>query len=249
MSNIIANDMLFVNDEEVIGKWEHFDIISSIEEFDCNKPNNSISSKAFREIYFLPNGEKYWIFEGWTKGYLLIHYGGDEPILSYKYTLKKIENKTYMFLVIIEDEKSYINVLKKVSSKKFIINEIGRRDNIDLPFILDEKILGQWKSIGFVNNIDDFTGPVFSHEDLWLKSICFYEDGKADRLYSDETWSDMWTKGFLLDRKKSTASAYEIRIINGTEYLFIQWKMGNYVYGGVDPSYYVFIRVCSEYTK
>ena len=241
-NNIIANGMIFENDEAVIGKWEHFDNLNSLEEFDSNYPRNSVSDKGFKEIYFLPNGEKYWIFEGWTKGYLLIHYGGDEPILCYKYTLKKIGIETYMFLEITENEKSYINILKKVSNKRFALNEIGRRDNIDLPFIVDKNIIGKWKSIGFVNSIIDFIVPVLSQDDLWLKSICFNENGAAIRIYSDETWSDIWTSGFLIDRTKMTASVYAIRIINDTEYLFVQWKMGNYVYGGANPSYYVFIR-------
>lgn len=240
--NKLTNGMPFVNEEEVVGKWEHFAIVDSIEEFDCDKTNNSTSDKGFYEIYFLPNGEKYWIFEGWTKGYLLIHYGGDEPVLCYKYTHKRIANNTYMFLEVTEDEKLYINVLRKVSNEKFNINEIGRRDNVDLPFILDKKVLGMWESIGFVDNIDDFIEPVLSQNDLWLKSICFCEDGSAVRVYSDESWSDLWTNGVLLDKTKSTASAYEIRAINGTEYLFMQWKMGNYVYGGMTPSYYVFTR-------
>ena len=46
----------FINDESVIGKWE----IINENEF------------PFNEIYFLPNGQGYWVFENWTKGYLKI---------------------------------------------------------------------------------------------------------------------------------------------------------------------------------
>lgn len=241
----IANGMLFVDDEEVIGKWEYFDVITSIDQFDYIKPNRNTCEKGFKEIWLLPEGKGYWIFEGWTKGYLLIHYGGNEPVLCYKYNLKKVADATFMFLEVTEDGQEYINVLKKVSDRKYNLFEIGRRDNIDMPFVPDEHILGKWKSVAYVKSIDDFTGAVMMQEDLWLKSVYFYEDGKADRVYDGETWSDLWTRGFLLDKNKSTASAYEFRKIHGIEYLFIQWKMGNYVYGGEDPSYYVFIRECS----
>ncbi len=54
------------------------DIVNS-EEFDVNKTTDNLIDKGFNEIYFLPGGEKYWIFEGWTNGLLFIHYGGAKP--------------------------------------------------------------------------------------------------------------------------------------------------------------------------
>ena len=52
----------------------------------------------------------------------------------------------------------------------------------------------------------------------------------------------IWTKGFVLRKWNSTACAYEIQIIDGVEYLFIEWKSGDYIYGGMEPDYYVFKR-------
>ncbi len=131
--------------------------------------------------------------------------------------------------------------IKKVSNKHFKINEMGQRDNIDLPFVQDEKVLGCWQSVGFVDNIDDFI-PNNAWDDLWRKQIDFKADGSVTRVYGDEIWEDKWTKGFLIDCKKSTAAAYIFKTIEDNEYLFVEWKMGNYVYNGAKPSYYVFIR-------
>jgi len=88
-----------------------------MEEFNCEKPENSFSDKGFKEINFLPDVEGFWIFECWTKGYLGIHYGENEPFICYKYILKKVENNIYMFLEITENGESYINVLKKFQTK------------------------------------------------------------------------------------------------------------------------------------
>ena len=138
----IANGMPFVNDEKAIGKWEYFDIIKTKNDFNPVTTVNPISDKAFKEIYFLPNGEKYWIFEGWTKGYLLVHHGGDEPILCYKYSIKDIDGNSYMLIEIKENNDTYIEVLKKVSNNRFVLTEIGRRENVNIPFAFDDKIIG-----------------------------------------------------------------------------------------------------------
>lgn len=242
--NNIINGVPFINDDDVIGKWEYFDIVNSEEEFNANKATSIYRDKGFKEIYFLPNGEKYWIFEGWTNGLLFTHYGGDEPIICNNYKIKKINNDLYMFLEVKADEKPYINILKKTSDKKYVITEIGVRDNIDLPFIMDKNVIGLWKAVDFIHDIIDFNPTSQKSDVLWLKSICFNRDGTAIREYSDEIWYGNWTKGKLIDKKKVTASAYEIKLIDNKEYLFLEWKMGNYVYGGAKPDYYVFERVC-----
>lgn len=241
----IANGMPFVNDEKAIGKWEFFDIVRSKDEFNPVRVTNSTFNKGFMEIYFLPGGEKYWIFEGWTKGYLLIHYGGDEPILTYKYDIKDIADSSYMFIEINEKNDTYTEVLKKVSEKHYKLKEIGRRENINVPFVFDERIIGNWNAVGFVDCIDDFYENIKPNNTFWLRKVNFYPDGQAVRKYSDEEWHDKWSKGVLLDQRKSTASRYIFKIIDNVEYMFLEWKMGNYVYGGMPPSYYVFIRETS----
>lgn len=239
-----AQDIPFVNDENVIGKWEYFDIVQAENQFDSNHPTLFTGDKGFKEIYFLQDGEKYWIFEGWTRGFLFIHYGGNEPVVRCRYKIREANGSMYLFLEepaeLTNGEGAYIAILKKVSDKHYTVREIGVHDNIDLPFIMDESVIGLWKSVDFVESIGDFRHDSPMSDDLHLKSVCFQDDGTAIRRYDDETWHDSWTKGALIDKKKETASAYEIKIIDNREYLFLEWKMGNYVYGGSKPVYYVF---------
>ena len=227
--------MSFTNDERVLGKWEAFDVVQSETQL-----KTKTGKGAFKEIYFLSNGGKYWIFEGWTKGILFTHFGGNEPIIKHEYELKNINDQLFMFLKT-ENNKD-INVLVKTSNKIYELFEIGRRDNIALPFVFDEKIIGKWSSVAWVHNISDFTGNKTEKSGLWLKSIQFSSDGTSIREYDSEEWRDTWTEGFLIDKEKSTTSAYIIKNINGSEYLFLEWKMGNYVYGGAAHDYYVFER-------
>ncbi len=52
-----------------------------------------------------------------------------------------------------------------------------------------------------------------------------------------------WTKGYTLEKQSKVTSAYEIRTVDGVEYLAVDWKSGDYVYGK-EPRVckYIFIR-------
>ena len=231
----IANGMEFINDEAVIGKWNNIGWLDNT--YSTSLDNLNEKSGEYDTLYFLPNGEGYWIFEGWTKGILLIHYGGDEPILTYKYDTLRIDNKDYLFFRVEDKTEVFI----KVNSKHYTKTTLGRHDSIDLPFIYDDRVIGKWKSVAFVDTIDSFS-PDNECDDLYLKKIEFFSDGKLKQTTMDEVWHDKWTKGSVINLHRTTVATYEIRVINGTEYLFMEWKMGNYIYGGMEPDFYVFVR-------
>ncbi len=72
----------------------------------------------------------------------------------------------------------------------------------------------------------------------------FKENGgyvSATRTATNGTVS-VWTKGLVLNRREKTASAYEIKVIDGREYLFREWKSGDYSFGGGRVYWYVFTR-------
>lgn len=237
-----ANGTDFINDEAAIGKWKNIGCIN-----DAKNPSlEKISGKSgeFEELYFLPNGESYWIFEGWTKGVLLIHYGGDEPVLTYRYDIQSIDGKFYLFLRL--DDRTEVFV--KADGKRYEKAALGRHDNIDMPFQYDDKAIGKWVSVGFGGKelLENFS-PERKRGGLYLKSIEFFNDGKIIQKYmDDDVWYDKWTKGFVLNQHRTTAAAYSIRNINGSDYLFMEWKMGNYIYGGFEPDYYVFERISNR---
>jgi hypothetical protein len=231
----IANGMDFINDERVIGKWKY---LGYSEDKNIKSTDNLIFENApYKEIYFLPNGEPYWIFEGWTKGYLTICRGGDAPILTYSYDIYNVDGNDHLFFR--KDDRTEVFV--KENSEIYDRATLGRHDNIDVDFIDDEKVLGKWHSVGYVENIVDFV-PSASKNDFYLKSVEFKPNGQLIQEYMDDTWNDKWTNGLVISLHRSTAAPYIIKTINDREYLFMEWRMGNYIYGGCDPDYYVFGR-------
>ena len=138
-------------------------------------------------------------------------------------------------------------VYEKVENRHYSSAEEFRRcDNIDYPFIPDETVLGAWKVRDFVIRKEDFDPDKqnWRDQDLFVRKAEFKQHG----VYISTTQSGensvtcVWTKGLVLNRREKTASAYEIRIINGKEYLFKQWKTGDYSFGNGGVYWYIFIR-------
>jgi|ERR1035437_1914938 hypothetical protein len=111
---------------------------------------------------------------------------------------------------------------------------VGSKDNIDLPFVNDPHVLGEWESVDFVADISNFNPAQPSwNGKLYLKGLTFLEDGKMPQAW----WT--WTKGVVIHHGDQTASHYEIREINGHPYLFFEWKSGDVTIARMKPHYYV----------
>ena len=126
-------------------------------------------------------------------------------------------------------------------------------ESMDYKFILDEKAVGVWDAVDFVKNINDFKAGQKSWKNqfgreaenlYWLK-VMLYDDGTILSAYdSDFIVTSQWTKGYIVEW--NVIPAYTIKKIDGSEYMFVQWKSGDYTYQGMKPWYYVFIKTSSD---
>lgn len=120
-------------------------------------------------------------------------------------------------------------------------------DNVDLPFVEDPAVIGSWEAVDLVNEMDDFNPGESSYNgSLYLNQLAFIKDG-AMLSVLDHTnlapTSSTWTKGYVLDTHDKTASTYEIKTIDGTNYMFMQWKSGDYVFRFLQPKYCVLKQI------
>ena len=107
-------------------------------------------------------------------------------------------------------------------------------DDIDLPFVNDEEVIGAWNSVDFVDEISEFKpSETYWEGDLYLEELVFKAEGKLSVRYLK------WTKGIVMHSGDTTASAYTIKEIDGTTYMFFEWKSGDYIFRDMKPSYYV----------
>jgi len=129
------------------------------------------------------------------------------------------------------------------------INDQGRIvDKIDWPFVNDPRLIGTWKSVDFVGEMEQFNpGQKYwkkqfkSEEDeLHLKELIFLPNGKTNK-----NWRT-WTKGLVFHSGDKTASKYTLKDIEGSTYMFFEWKSGDYTIRYMKPFYYVLKKVSSE---
>lgn len=250
--SVSANEP-FTDDPEVCGKWKVVDIVPTREQFIYGKPKCSHST-WLHELYFIDGGKGYWAVDGWTKGTMFT--GGSKPDTQYAnhYTIENIDGHKLLFLEMTDCGDSGIGfdvpeiwVYEKADDRRYASKEEFRRcDHIDYPFVNDENVLGKWKVRDFVIRKEDFAPDKqnLKQEDLFVLSAEFRENGVYVSTTEIETNSvtSVWTKGLVLNRREKTASAYEIKTIDGKEYLFKEWKCGDYSFGGGRTYWYVFTR-------
>jgi len=229
-------DYPFVNDPEILGNWESVDFVKQISDFTPDDKSYE-GQLSLKEINFLENGKTFNLPFIWTKGIII------QPADSTasEYVIKEINDSTYMFFqwksgdYTFGDMTPSYYVLKKTNKAVPKEEDIERRvDNIDLPFVNDPSVIGKWESVDFVNKISDFNPDNRNWQgDLYLKNLNFKKNGKMDH-----SWNK-WTNGVVIHRGDKTASAYTLKEINGSTYMFFEWKSGDYVFRNMDPYYYV----------
>ncbi|WP_088225500.1 hypothetical protein [Desulfosporosinus sp. FKB] len=79
-----------------------------------------------------------------------------------------------------------------------------------------------------------------------MTSLAFVKDGKM--LSSTENGgltytSFTCTKDKVINKQEKTASNYIIKDINGSTYMFFEWKSGDYIFRNMPSSYYVLKKV------
>lgn len=248
-------DYPFVNDPQLIGKWESVDFVKTADQFEPGEKSWR-GSLFLREFAFIKNGKVLLsIDEGnraltessftWTKGMVI---DMNEKTAG-KYEIRHIDGATYMFYewksgdYIFRGRQPSLYVLKKVDSKDYSNYEIVKKaDNIDYPFVHDPQVIGKWKSVDFVKTIDKFVPREKSWiMALFLTEINFNEEGKLSASTESGNFCGeiTWTKGLVLNAIDQTASAYVIKKIDGATYMFFEWKSGDYTLRGMEPHYYV----------
>lgn len=210
----------FINDEQVIGKWK----IINKNEFPLD------------EIYFLPNGKGYWVFENWTKNYLKI------DNVYHRYEI--IDDQLLLYIKDLNGDVGKIVKYKNVNHIRYTQDEIKNKDNVDYTFEIDEDVIGTYEAISYVDDID-LNFKLTNKETLYLNEIIFIKDGTLIYETIDgKVINDLhWTKGRVIDNVCDfTSSMYKIIHKDDQTYLFFEWKNGDYIYGKRKPKYYVFLK-------
>lgn len=103
-----------------------------------------------------------------------------------------------------------------------------------------EQILGKWNSVGFVGQVADFD-PDVTRDDLYLEALLF--DNEHVRMNPDSGGGSFrWFDNAIIHDGDRTVSRFLIKEIDDVEYMFFEWKSGDYTIRGEKPQYYVLKR-------
>ncbi len=115
-------------------------------------------------------------------------------------------------------------------------------DEIKLPFVDDPEVIGTWKSVDFVSEMEQFKvgEKQWRGGELYLKELVFLPNGKTFKPW----WN--WTRGVVTHSGDKTAAKYHIQEFDGEKYMFFEWKSGDYTIRHMKPAYYVLKKVSSK---
>lgn len=228
---------MFINDEKVIGKWNKIGIVKNKEDYNNNKFDEEFIFD-YKELYFLPNGEQYWVFS-WTKGTLYLN----DRELPYEI----IDDKLFIGVRdFITNEIDNYAIYEKIDSKYYTKDEIKIEDNTNIAFENDEQIIGFWESVDCIEEINQFNpNKPYRNEELYLQKYIIEPNGNLYEKFSDdeEIISINWTKNYIINNHNKTASKYIIKTIDDNDYMFVEWKSGDYQFGGKVSVYYVLKKI------
>jgi len=232
-------DVAFVVDPEVLGGWRTVDFVKDPATFKPDHPQLQPEQFFVKDFYFLPEGKtKISSAVTWTKGLVLSH--GDRT--ASRYEIQTIQGRTFLFMEWKSGDYTFFGkkpayyVFEK--DDRVSPEQARRRDKTDFPFADEAALHGAWKTVDLVRTIQAFNSKKTGRPQFF-DGITFYADGTTSKSYT-------WTKGLILHRKDETASRYEIRQIDGKEYLFFEFKNGDYVFAGREPKWFVLERSGKE---
>ena len=252
----------FKEDPDAVGCWKLEGLLNSYDDLsfdeDWSEYLNNISAidmEKYKEhvhetIYFLPGGASYWVFF-WSKGVL---YRMSADLFGYcvanPYEIRLADGVRWMLLkwvIVTQEENVQVLDLLYRQEDDRVYNESSVRlksDNINLSFVPDDRVIGTWTAVDYVENPDWFDPARHREQDLFYSNLVFRERGicyrSLNNINGGRTMMLKYTKGYVINREERTAEMYEIRTINGSMYLLVEHKSGDYIYGGRNPYVYVY---------
>ena len=231
----------------------------------CNSPIDpfDVPGEVIPRIVLRPRGEYWWMFS-WSRGVLYRMYPPGGEVIPHPYTLWEAEGVRYMTVRYMTTGCLYrgedpIWLLYRQTRHAALTDLESRAyvDDVDLPKLPDPEAEGEWVTVATTGDAHGFTLRDLPKErnGFWILGATFNQKGFCVRHYAREGGttdriSDYTRyespregiRGAVLNPLLRVAEGYLIREIEGEDYLFIQHKSGDYMYGGQAPLWYVFRR-------
>ena len=237
----------------LIGKWEQLGEIENKSQFDKDRIiNHNMFGSGLKTLYFMSKWNSYWIIEGWTEEVLYTSTGRGKNIPN-DIEIERRDDGDYLFLTLdkntTEQEakklgyEKIVLVYQKTSDKDYDITELIITDDLNIGFTDDQDLIGEWTAYEYLRGDKDNYSPSENKQDnLYIDSLNVYGQGNAILKCSDIEMGCMWSKGVIANHSMGVVYKYELRRIDGVDYLIMEWKNGDYIYTGEIAGYYVLVK-------
>jgi hypothetical protein len=230
-------------DTEIIGTWYTVDYVDHIEEFDPAVPQvtEAVIQSGFPQFDFLPDGQ------------IAAHAGTGETITSFlswneemvrrvdgraeaQYEIREIENETYLFLPWLSGD-----VTDRGMEPFFYVLSLT-----DPERTAAEPIVGSWISVDYLRAGVAFNANMRTWKsELFLVAAEFSPTGSI-QMTTEEAGTRpaffAWADGHIERTDGLARAPYEIREIDGVEYLFLPWLVDSVLTGEREPGHYILVR-------
>lgn len=201
----------------------------------------------------------------WTKGYIVLDYydhcyveelfsvtvNDTEYLMIEKKTgeyIKSGESDSYFVYKRkeeFEDQSEEGNVeISKITYRTYLGDDGCYYDECDYRFSDDPSVHGKWEIAGSIKSdqYDNWiagTANLREFSNVWISEIEIYPKGDAT-INGSMKW--LWTNGYLVSDDSQTVSALFTVTVDGTEYLVVENKNGDYIRSGHVKSLFVYTR-------
>lgn len=234
----------FLNDEKAIGKWQLKGVSNTKEDAKRNIFETNILFNI-KELYLMENGQPYWVIS-WSKNFIYIK-GRKNPY-------EIVDDLMYVEILYPEDNSLYmVAVYEKENNKRYTIDEIRKKDKFNGYYREDKKIIGFWKTVDYIKVGQRFNYKIqrckeeFELQRLTVNpednSILIYMKGKEPRI-------SKYTKNYIQNLiVPDTMCNYTYQRINGKEYIIVECKTDDYIYGKKLYGYYVLEKIGGNFME
>lgn len=248
----------FEDDPEVLGRWDFCGILPEGCDFtgeDALSENTGIFPPV---LLFLPDGMEYWVFF-WSRGILYHVNRSTNLLIPNPYRIFEYQGQTYLRLtwlseeILYQDGREVVCIYRKTDSRRYDHNSaMIFRDDTDLPFVPDPRLVGTWDVCRFVRKPEDFDPrqlPATPARGMFDRIRCTEDGRRFVRCITPIGYQEVehrYTRGLFINNYSPTTEHYEFREIRGTEYLIAECKTGDYLFAGLIGVYCVFRRAEDE---
>jgi len=220
-------DYPFVDDPEAIGTWEAIDYVETPAEFNPRQKQWPGGELFVKEHIIYPDGKMFQLL-------------CDQAVEEQREQLKRL-SESFLKELGVDPDGQMSQILDKSLSEfdQASVKTFGE------PFLKELSVDGNMKLSEFLNKDGDYLRQ--AREKGFSESLLsqLYEPETSIRDIINNMIKErariplVWTKGLIISKAGRIASRYYIQEIEGSTYMFYEWKTGDYVLRQKKPKYFV----------